>query len=273
MYLLSIFPPELNCFLLWSEYIWFSLLCFCPSFVSWVLPRLKFPNIHPFSTSKGQGVFNFITTHAGPYCLSHGQSSPGDPLLNACGLPHGQWGAAGMDTEVSYWRGSLGSSLHLNHSRKAAFRSPAKRGKVSCIFAWGRRMTPQMMPIIGRSQNFPVVKSGDHQSNSVTKFCITSHYVPLDMVQSEVQIFICEVLLAKCLIYVSWSLLYLSFSLQEIQGIIRNTLSGTMRKQSYKSRSLDIPQNNWSRLLNRPKSCEERREEGVCFILKETWNP
>ena len=64
---------------------------------------------------------------------------------------------------------------HLNHSRKAAFRSPAKRGKVSCIFAWGRRMTPQMMPIIGRSQNFAMVKSGGHQSNSVTKFCITSH--------------------------------------------------------------------------------------------------
>ena len=67
------------------------------------------------------------------------------------------------------------SPSHLNHSRKAAFRSPAKRGKVSCIFAWGRRMTPQMMPIIGRSQNFAMVKSGGHQSNSVTKFCITSH--------------------------------------------------------------------------------------------------
>lgn len=53
-------------------------------------------------------------------------------------------------------------------------------------------------------------------------------------------------------------------------GGYKKHLSGTMRKQSYKSRSLDIPQNNWSRLLNRPKSCEERRKKGVCFILKET---
>lgn len=113
--------------------------------------------------------------------------------------------------------------FHLNRNRKADFRSPARRGKVSCIFPWGRRMTPQMMPIIGRSQNFPMVKSGGHQS-----FCDqilhhqswhTRHYVSLDMVQSEVQIFICEILLPKCLIYISWSHLYLRFSLQEIQGL------------------------------------------------------
>ena len=273
MYLLSIFPSELNCFLVWSEYIWFSLLCFCPSFVSWVLPRLKFPNIHPSALLKAKVFLTSLQPTPVPTVCLMASRAQGTPcwmrvaylMASEAQLePTQKWA---IEEEV--WA----PPSHLNHSRKAAFRSPAERGKLSCIFAWGRRMTPQMMPVTGRSQNFPVVKSGGHQSNSVTKFCITSHYVPLDMVRSEVQIFICEVSLPKCLIYVSWSLLYLSFSLQEVQGIIRNTLSGTMRKQSYKSRSLDIAQNNWSRLLNRPKSCEERGEEGVCFILKETWNP
>lgn len=119
-----------------------------------------------------------------------------------------------------------GSSFHLNRNRKADFRSPARRGKVSCIFPWGRRMTPQMMPIIGRSQNFPA--RNWVTSHSVTKFCITSHGT-LDIMYLLIWCnlkykFICEILLPKCLIYISWSHLYLRFSLQEIQGLRKHVM-------------------------------------------------
>lgn len=110
MYFLSIFLLNyIYIFFYFDQSIYDSVFyVFALSIVFWVLPRLKFPNIHPFSASKGQGIFNFTTTYACPYCLSHGQSCPGDPLLNACGLPHGQWGTAGMDTEVRYCKRKSG---------------------------------------------------------------------------------------------------------------------------------------------------------------------
>ena len=154
MYLLSIFPSELNCFLVWSEYIWFSLLCFCPSFVSWVLPRLKFPNIHPSALLKAKVFLTSLQPTPVPTVCLMASRAQGTPcwmhvaylMASEAQLePTQKWA---IEEEV--WA----PPSHLNHSRKAAFRSPAERGKLSCIFAWGRRMTPQMMPVTGRSQNF-----------------------------------------------------------------------------------------------------------------------
>ena len=110
---------------------------FALSIVSWVLPHLKFPNIHPFSASKGQGIFNFTTTHACPYCLSHGQSSPGDPLLNSCGLPHGQWGTAGMDTEVSYCKRKSGLLPPISTTAERLPLGLLQKGEKSVVYLHG----------------------------------------------------------------------------------------------------------------------------------------
>lgn len=40
------------------------------------------------------------------------------------------------------------------HTQEADFRSPAKKGKVHCMFAWGKRMTSLMMPVITQKTEF-----------------------------------------------------------------------------------------------------------------------
>lgn len=139
-------------------------------------------------------------------------------------------------------RGSLGSSLPPQPKQKGRLYVSCKKGKSQLYISMGQE---DDSTDDANYREKSELSDGEIWGSPV-KFCDqilhhqswhTRHYVSLDMVQSAVQIFICEILLPKCLIYISWSLLYLRFSLQEIQGVIRNMLSDTMKKQSYKSRS------------------------------------
>lgn len=96
-------------------------------------------NFRTYILSVDKVFFNFPTTHACPYCLSPGRSSPGGHLLNTCGLPHGQCGTAGMDTEVSHCTRKSGLLPHTPHIAERSPLGLLQNGEKSVVYLHGAK--------------------------------------------------------------------------------------------------------------------------------------
>lgn len=106
---------------------------FSLSIVSWVLQPLKFPNIHPFSATKKQAMFNLPTSNVCSYSVSQ-------PIKPRWLFAEHVWAAsrrsstAGLDREGNHTTWKPGSSLPPTHSIDAAYRSPSTKWEKSSLY-------------------------------------------------------------------------------------------------------------------------------------------